>query len=164
MAKFNSMYGPGVKKTGQDLSRETEKVFIEVPPFAVNEKGEFLNKTDSPILKENGVVNVQEKIQSFKDDVDIYKILEKVALTGDTSILNQKIGSFADLVNLPDNVNDMNEYIKKATDVEGVSKDILEAAVNEKLSSEDMEKLIAKKVSEAIAAQQKTIENKGGTE
>lgn len=151
--RFNSMYGAGVPKTAQDLSNELEEVFIELPPFAIDEEGNFLNKTASPILKSNGFVNVQEKIQSFKDDVDIYKILEKVALTGDSSFLNKKIGTFADICDLPDNVNDMNDYIKKTTNTEGISEDILKAAVADSISTEQMQALIAAEVEKAMAAQ-----------
>ena len=46
--RFNFMYGPGVQKTGQDLSRTKEDVFEELPPFAMDSEGNFLNKSSQP--------------------------------------------------------------------------------------------------------------------
>ena len=37
---------------------------------------------------------------------DLYKILERFALTEDPSIINQRVGMFGDFTNLPDNIND----------------------------------------------------------
>ena len=48
--RFNYMFGPGVEKIGQDLSRQTEDVFEELPPFAMDADGNFLNKSSFPKL------------------------------------------------------------------------------------------------------------------
>lgn len=111
--RFNSMYGPGVKKTGQDLSRTKEPVYTEVPPYAVDEEGNFLNKTSFPMLVQTGEVDVQERIQSYADECDIYKILERFALSGctDTSIINRVQGSFGDICDIPDNIHDFDLYV-----------------------------------------------------
>lgn len=154
--KFVSMYGSNEFHTPLDYSDPYQDVFEEIPPFALDEKGNILNKSSFPIFKKTGKINVDEKIQQFKDEVNIYKILEKVALTGDDSYLNQRLASFSDIIDLPDNINDMNEYIKKVTNTEGVDKRILQAAVADSLSSEELQKLIDAKVQEALASQSKT--------
>ena len=82
--RFNSMYGPGVQKTGQDLSRTKEDVFEELPPFAMDSEGNFLNKSSNPKVLRVGEVDVQERIQSYANDVDIYHILERLTLSGDS--------------------------------------------------------------------------------
>lgn len=110
--RFNSMYGPGVEKTGQDLSRTKEDVFTEVPPFAYDEEtGEFLNKSSFPLLVKTGQVDVQERIQSYLDDVDIYKILERMAISGDTSLVNRQVGFYSDISNVPNNIHDFDNYV-----------------------------------------------------
>lgn len=110
---FNSMFGPGVVKTGQDLSRTKEPVYTEVPPYAVDEEGNFLNKTSFPILIKTGEVDVQEKIQSFAEECDIYKILERFSLSGctDTTIINKVKGTFGDICDIPDNIHDFDLYV-----------------------------------------------------
>lgn len=141
-----------MKKSGQDLSRKFEDVYQEIPPYAVDIKtGELLNKTPDPILIKVGTRNIFEYIQSFKDDVDIYKILEKVAISGDDSFLNRRIGQFGDFVMLPDNINDLNSYIKSIFDNNtNVPKDILDAAINSSIVGADLEAIIAKHVNQAV--------------
>jgi len=105
------------KKTGLDYSRKLEKRFVEVPPYATDiETGKILNKTSEPILMEDEPFDVDEYIQSFKDECDIYTILEKFALTGctDSTLINKKVMSFGDISELPDNFNDLNKYFDEA--------------------------------------------------
>lgn len=152
---FNSMYSKvGVKKTGLDYSRETEDVFLEVGPYAVDPtSGKVLNKTSQPILIANGKVNVKEKIQSYADSVDIYKILEKFALSGctDTSLINNVTGSFGDFVNIPDNINDFNSlYNKSVKEMKALPKSIQQAVVNDSISTDNLNKLIQEQVAAAM--------------
>ena len=160
---FPSPYSP-IKKYSEDLSNVYVDVYEEIPPYAVDiSTGDLLNKTPDPIIKKVGVRNIQEYIDSFKDECDIYKILERVAISGDSSLLNRKVGLFGDFVNLPDNLNDMNQYVKKVFESnKDVSKEVLEAAINSSLSSSEINKLIEKHVQEAIlAASQKNNDNGG---
>ena len=86
---------------------KTVKTFIEIPPYAVDkESGEILNKTSRKILKRGDDFNFYEKIQSYKDDVDIYSILSKYSMSGDESLINQRVGTFSDVYDIPDNIND----------------------------------------------------------
>ena len=104
-------YAQGVK-TYVDLSRELEDVFTEIPPYAKDEKGVFINPTSEPVLKKTGQINVQEKIQSCLDDVDIYKILERVAYSGDEGYLKQVQGVYMDIGDIPTDLNDFDDYIR----------------------------------------------------
>lgn len=110
--KFYSMYVNQKKDVKrQNLSRKTEDVFTEIAPFSVNkETGEVLNKTSKPIIKKVGTVNVYDKIQSYKQDCDIYNILARFSKTGDQSLINRNVGFFGDIVNIPDNLHDFNKY------------------------------------------------------
>lgn len=156
---FPSPYSE-MKKSSQDLSNEFEDVFEEIPPYSVDIKtGDLINKTSLPIIKKVGKVNVQEKIQSFADEVDIYKILERVAISGDTNLLNRRIGSFGDFVNLPDNLNDFNDYVKKAfSNSSNLPDDLIKAALNNSIKSGELESLISKHVQKAMEVSKKSNE------
>lgn len=150
--RFNYMYGKGVERVGQDLSRELEDVFEEIPPYAVDvETGEFLNKTSQPVIKKTGQVNVKERIQSYADSVDIYKILEKFALSGDSSLINQRVGSFGDICDIPDNVNDFSKYVDgNIKELKKLDPSIASAIINDNISDSDLDKLVQEKVQAAL--------------
>lgn len=89
-----------------DYSDSKQEQFEEIPPFTKDSNGKWLNDTSQPILISKGFIDVDEYINQFKDDVDIYKLLEKVALTGDMSLLNQREGWFGDSTIFPDNIHE----------------------------------------------------------
>ena len=97
-----------------DLSNRKVKRFIEIPPYAKDDKGKIINMTSEPVLKENGEFDIQDYIQSFYEDCDLYHLLAKVARTGDISLLNQKQGVYADISNMPDNIHDAQQAVKNA--------------------------------------------------
>ena len=68
------------------------------------------------------MVDVQERIDSFKKDVDVYTILEKVLITGDESLLKRKQAVFTDVYDLPDNIHELTELYQKIStlDVESI--------------------------------------------
>lgn len=109
--KWPTMFYNDTPRTGLDYSRNTEDIFEEIPPYAKDENGKFLNETSEPIIKKTGVINIQEKIDSYKDEVDIYKILARVAASGDDSLLNIKQGVYGDYSSIPDNINDFTDYV-----------------------------------------------------
>ena len=115
--KFPTMFHSEHLRIAQDLSDPYEDIFTEYPPYAKDDKGNFINPTSEPKLVKTGRINVQEKIQSYKDDVDIYKILQKMAMQGqllDSVVLTDEIG--VDISNIPDNINDFNAYVGKQYD------------------------------------------------
>ena len=157
--KFRQPYSK-IEKPGFDYSNPMQDIYIEIPPYAVDtETGDLLNKTALPIRKKIGQRNVDEIIQSYAFDCDIYKILEKVAISGDSSLLNRKIGSFADYLNLPDNLNDLNEFCDSiVSQNSNVDRSILQAAINEALNGDELKKVISDYVSQQVNL------NNGGTE
>lgn len=139
---FNSMFCCSVKLVDQDLSRETEEVFEEVAPFAIDpETGDLLNKTSQPMLISKGFINVHDKIQSFAKEADIYSILEKFAASGDQTLLNARECGYGDLTQLPDNLNDFAQYVRnnfKALD--NLNPELAKLVIDDKISAEDIEK------------------------
>ena len=114
MRYFNGNFRPLDKYLKQDLSREEEDVYLEISPYAVDkESGEVLNNTSKPVIKKVGTINVYNKIQSYKEDCDIYSILARVS-KGEEGLLTQNVGSFGDFVDIPDNVHDLVRYIDNA--------------------------------------------------
>lgn len=56
--------------------------------------------------------NIYEKIQSYKDDTNIYKILNRV-LQGDYSVLDKNQGIGFDNEHFPKSINDYHEYVQR---------------------------------------------------
>ena len=61
-----------------------------------------------------GKVNVYEKTQAFKDSVDLGKIIEKVTLTGDYNILNQRKTEYLDITEMPNNIIEAHRQLQNA--------------------------------------------------
>lgn len=137
--KFNSMFGPGVEKTGLDYSNTKELIFTEIPPYTKGEDGEWLNETSFPKIVQTGVVDVQEKIQSYAEDVDIYKILERFAYSGDTTLINRSQGVYTDVSNIPDNLHDFNSYVGANLEtLKNIDSDLAKAILNEDSTESDI--------------------------
>lgn len=95
-----------------DLSNKLEEVFEEVEPFAVDpDTGKLLNPSSQPILISKGFIDVQERIQSFAKDTDIYAILERFAVSGDTALINARDAGFGDVSEIPTNLNDIAQFV-----------------------------------------------------
>ena len=151
--RFNSMYGPGVQKTGQDLSRTKEDVFEELPPFAMDSEGNFLNKSSNPKVLRVGEVDVQERIQSYANDVDIYHILERLTLSGDSLPQPLADGKVYDYSMIPDNIHDFEKYINNSIGtLSKVSPALAKAILNADSSEADIVSAIHAYVDEVKAA------------
>lgn len=159
---FRTMYS-GIEKTAEDCSDPYQKTYKELPPYAVDpETKKILNKKSVPIFVEDEPFNIDEYIQSFKDDCDIYTILEKFALTGctDTSLINKGVMSFGDISELPDNFNDLNEYFEKANKkLDSFSKDVASQILDESISIDNIQKGLNDKIAaeEAAAAKKEEV-------
>lgn len=140
--KFRSMWFNPYEPIKQDLSNEFEDTFIEIAPFTRDEKGNWLNDTSVPKLVPNGKINVQERIQSFADDVDIYKILERFAYSGDMNLINQRqpMPNDIDVSRLPDNLNDFNDLYESMKDnLASLHPDLAKMVLDEKTTFGDIE-------------------------
>lgn len=148
--KFNR-WNPNPRK-GLDYSRKLEKQFIEVAPYAKDDKGKFINESSQPILMETDPIDVDAQIQSYKDDVDIYKILEKWLLSGDNSLINPygrkdwtQVSStdVYDYTDFPDCIHDLADKFDGASDMlNGLDSNIVNDIVNGNKSSSDLAKEI----------------------
>lgn len=138
--KFNSMFGPGVEKTGLDYSNTKEPIYTEIPPYTKDENGEWLNDSSFPKVIQTGYIDVQEKIQSYADDVDIYKILERFAYSGDTTLINRSHGVYTDVSNIPDNLHAFNEYVGSNLEaLKNIDPDLAKAILSEDSTESDIE-------------------------
>lgn len=139
---FRSQWCNPYEPIYQDLSNEYEETFEEIPPYTKDEKGNWLNDTSVPKLVPAGKINIQERIQSFYDDVDIYKILERFAYTGDMALFNQReaYDTDIDISSIPTNFNDFNDYYNHFRDeLSKVNPDIARLILDDKVLSSDIE-------------------------
>lgn len=138
---FRSMWSNPYGFETQDLSNEFEEVFEEVPAYAVDPcTGKFLNNSSVPKIISKGKINVQERIQSFEKEVDLYSILEKFAYSGDTALLNARKCDYADLSELPNDLNGFALFTKSQFDkLKSMNPDLAKLVVDENVSAEDIE-------------------------
>lgn len=139
---FRSMWCNPYNPIFQDLSNEFEETYEEIPPYTKDEEGNWLNDTSVPKLVSAGKINIQERIQSFLDDVDIYKILERFAYTGDLALFNQtpSYDNDIDISSIPDNINDFNEYYNKfRADLSSLNPDLARLILDDNVLSSDIE-------------------------
>ena len=139
---FRNQWCNPYKPIFQDLSNEFEDTYEEIPPFSRDEKGNWLNDTSVPKLVSTGKINIQERIQSFFDDVDIYKILERFAYTGDMALFSQRESyeNDIDISSIPTNFNDFNDYYNHFRDeLSKVNPDIARLILDDKVLSSDIE-------------------------
>ena len=114
--KFRSLLNNDFPFNGEDLSRVTEYVYSYVNPISYDlSTGECLNKDNVRKLVKTGEINIDEKINSYADDVDFYKMFDKFQLTGDSSFIRRRVGWFGDLTHIPDNINDFNKKMDSYT-------------------------------------------------
>lgn len=73
-----------------------------------------LTETGDQEFYVKGKTNVYEKIQMFKDDCDLEKILQRCTDTGDITLLNQRNPLFIDMEDYPENIFEAHRKIKEA--------------------------------------------------
>lgn len=163
MSKFPSQYNCDRVRTAASRGDVFQDVYKEVLPGSYDLKtGKILNKSSHSEFVKVGKVDVNAKIQSYADECDVYKILERFAITQDPTLLNQRVGNFLDITKIPDNYNDFANMMNKYwAEVGKMDKDVAKALFNEKMSVDAISKLIDEKIQAAIAAKNKDT---GGTE
>jgi len=129
-----------IKREKNFIGGEMQEQFIEIPPYTKDPDNEdkWLNNTNEYILVKKDPINIQEYINSFKEETDLYSILERVA-KGETGLLNKKQSlNINDISEIPNNINEQKEYLNK---LENLSKEIekLKAKVNNENKVESTE-------------------------
>lgn len=158
--EFASMWYNPNKIQFQDLSDPYVEVFEELPPYAVDVKtGKFLNDSSQPKLVSKGKINIQEKIQSFAHETDLYTILENFAYSNDPALLNARQCSYGDLSDLPNDLNGFSQYVRNNLDkLKDMNPELLKMVVDESYSSEDIEKKANDILRERIEASKPKVE------
>lgn len=72
------------------------------------------NENGSYSLVEDGVIHSYEDIQAWKATCDMSTIIERYIRTGDSSILNQRAGFYADVTHLPTNYAELANTLQNA--------------------------------------------------
>ena len=148
-------------RTAQDLSRRTEKTFINVPPYTLNpdalgDDDRFLNKSDTFILVPGPDKDIQDDIQSFASDCDIYNILRRAASGLDVSNSFTGQGIYGDFSAIPTNPLDVESQQRELRQsLDSVPADVKEAVLSE-LSPEEVLSLLRSKVTDTSISENKT--------
>lgn len=94
------------KRMPVDLSNSNVDVYEVIQPGTINkETGKLYFEGYHPRVMKTGSYDMYEYIQSFKDDTDIYKLLKRVGVSGDTSLLQVSNGVYADISDIPQNIH-----------------------------------------------------------
>lgn len=84
----------------------------------------FIDKNGKEEIKQVGQTNIYEKIQQYKDECDIYKILERYE-HGDINAINKVAGTYADIRNSPKTLAEAQQIIIDAkNDFENLPKEL----------------------------------------
>ena len=118
----------------EDLSNEYEDVYTIIKPYTKgNGKGsEWLNDTKYPKKVKTGRINIQEKINSYRDETNYHILIDKYN-KGELIGIDASAGTYADVSGLS-NVNMFNV------------KETMAAAQNSFNKLTDEEKLIVAKI------------------
>lgn len=118
-------------------------------------------------LKEIGTIDLQDHINSFKDETDINRILSRAA-NGDPTVLQRAQGIYCNVVGMPTNVHELHELIKRSESVfyampeearAGKTFDQFLSSIN---NYSDLCKFADTKIAEAIEAAQRKTDIEGG--
>ena len=125
---------------GVDYHQETIKQYVSVPPYTKNKDGSFLNDTPYYKLVRVADKNVQEYIQSFKDETDLSTIIKRLTINGQMPTLQDFINNntFGDVSNFDRNAVDpvkaLNDQVKALQNEVLQTKEKLKAANNDELA------------------------------
>ena len=162
--KFRSMWSNPFGITGQDLSNEFEDVYEEIQPFAVDPKtGEFLNNSSIPKIVKTGKINVQEKIQSFSNDVELYHILEKFAYSGDTAFINARECQYGDISDMPTDLNSFASLVNLQLDkLKSINPELAKMVIDDNYTADDIEAKAKEIYKARLETQAKAIDKTDG--
>lgn len=104
-----------------------ERFYAETPSGIVDVFDEVLLEDGTMGLKKTGEQDLNEYIQSFREESLIYNLLDRFQKTNDPSIFNVKSGFYADVTNMPKDLmeaqNLMLSIDKKFASLSAVVKD-----------------------------------------
>lgn len=140
--KFRSMWSNPHGIVESDCSNEFAEIFEEVPAFTIDpQTGKFLNETSQPKIISKGKVNIQEKIQSFAREVDLYSILEKFAYSDDESLLRARPCDYGDISNFPNDLNGYAQFVNAHFDkLNEINPELAHMIIDDNVKPEDIEK------------------------
>lgn len=134
-----SIFNPRpIKKV--NYHQESIAQYVSVPPYTKNKDGTFINETSYYKLVRVADKNVQEYIQSFKDETDLSTIIKRLTINGQVPTLQDFINnnSFGDVSsfdrNAVDPVKSLNDQVAALQNEVLATKEKLKAANNDELA------------------------------
>lgn len=107
-------YIKNIKRLPQDLSNRKEPVYQEIKPFTRDKEGKFITFENS-MLKKIDEIDIQDKINSYREDTDLYTILKNIS-QGYTPLerLNKNNGVYMDVSGVPNDFHNLYKAKEKA--------------------------------------------------
>lgn len=161
--KFKSQYINDYKYDFNVKHNLVMDIYKVVPPYTKDPKtGKFLNDTCELKRVKTGSFDVDKDIQSYAKDVDLYGILEKFAVSGNTDLINRSVAQFADISNVPDNIHDASkEFNVQAENFNKLPDELKSKVIDDSISTEDLNKQFQEFLASKMI-QNKTVEKKDG--
>lgn len=117
-------------------------IYKVVPPYTKDPKtGKFLNDSSELKRVQTGSIDIDKDIQSYAKDVDLYSILEKFAVSGNTDLINRSMAQYGDISNVPDNIHDATKlFNSEAKNFEKLPNELKSKVIDESISNEELTK------------------------
>lgn len=90
-----------------------ERVFTNPGSMIKEHYTPVIDKYGNRVIESDGSIDLYSQIQSWKDECDINILMAKFT-NGDKTALMQRVGSYMDISELPDNFNDIMNVTTKA--------------------------------------------------
>lgn len=154
---FNTMWEVKNKNKPLDVPKLPKYIYDETTyrPGAKDENGKMINDTRFDKVVKGSKTDLQEYIQSFADECDIYKILERCARSGDYTALLADNDNYGDTSMFKADRAENDKTLKHLQNVNGqapseLAQALLSGATDEEILS-IIEKLKASKDSSLVS-------------
>jgi len=140
--KFKSQYNNDYKYNFDIKHNLIIDIYKVVPPYTKDPKtGKFINDTSELKRVKSGSFDLDKDIQSYAKDVDLYSILEKFAVSGNTDLINRSMAQYGDISNIPDNIHDATkQFNEQASKFDKLPNELKSKVLDDSISTDDLTK------------------------
>lgn len=140
--KFKSQYNNDFKYNFDIKHNLIIDIYKVVPPYTKDPKtGKFINDTSELKRVKSGSFDLDKDIQSYAKDVDLYTILEKFAVSGNTDLINRSLAQYGDISNMPDNIHDATKkFNEQASKFAKLPSELQSKVIDDSINSDDLAK------------------------
>lgn len=143
---FNTMWEVKNENKPLDVPKLPKYIYDETTyrPGAKDENGKMINDSRFDKVVKGSKTDLQEYIQSFADECDVYKILERCARSGDFSVLVGDDDNYGDTTMFKADRADNDKTLKQLQQANGQAPSELAQALLNGASDEEILSIIEK--------------------